>query len=102
MNLSLFASKGIFSIDEMTGAITVAKLLDREANQTLRMRVVAEDDGKPRRSDQSEVEFVLTDVNDNAPVIRPRKSVASVFEVLKTLTLFRQELYFPDVEVGNH
>lgn len=60
----------------------MAKQLDREANDTLKMRVLAEDDGEPKRTDHSEVEFVLTDVNDNAPIIRPRKSMASVFEVL--------------------
>ena len=62
----------------------MVKPLDREANETLRMRVLAEDQGEPKRTDQSEVEFVLTDVNDNAPVIRPQKSVASVFEVNET------------------
>ena len=78
----LFVCIGLFSVNEVTGAITVAKQLDREANDTLKMRVLAEDDGKPKRTDHSEVEFVLTDVNDNAPIIRPRKSMASVFEVL--------------------
>ena len=59
----------------------MAMSLDRESNKTLRMVLRADDGGQPKRSDQSEVEFVLTDVNDNAPVIRPQKSVASVFEV---------------------
>ena len=78
----LFVSIGLFSVNEVTGAITVAKQLDREANDTLKMRVLAEDEGEPKRTDHSEVEFVLTDVNDNAPIIRPRKSMASVYEVL--------------------
>lgn len=78
----LFVSIGLFSVNEVTGAITVANQLDREANDTLKMRVLAEDDGEPKRTDNSEVEFVLTDVNDNAPIIRPRKSMASVYEVL--------------------
>lgn len=59
----------------------MAMSLDRESNKTLRMILRADDGGQPKRSDQSEVEFVLTDVNDNAPVIQPQKSVASVFEV---------------------
>lgn len=78
----MFVCIGLFSVNEVTGAIIVAKQLDREANDTLKMRVLAEDDGEPKRTDHSEVEFVLTDVNDNAPIIRPRKSMASVFEVL--------------------
>ncbi|XP_078366665.1 protocadherin Fat 4-like [Oculina patagonica] len=71
---------GLFSIRELTGEITVAKPLDREGKDILKITVLAEDDGVPKRNDQSEVEFVLTDVNDNSPVIRPQKSNAFVFE----------------------
>ena len=62
----------------------MAKPLDREDNDTLKITVLAEDDGEPKRTDQSEVEFYLTDVNDNSPVIRPQKSNAFVFEVINT------------------
>lgn len=61
--------------------------LDREVKDILTISVLAVDDGEPQRSDQAEVEFVLTDVNDNSPVIRPQKSEASVFEVLIILLL---------------
>lgn len=61
----------------------MAKPLDREANNSLKISVLAEDGGEPKKTDQSEVEFILTDVNDNSPVIRPKKSKASVFEVIK-------------------
>lgn len=60
----------------------MAKPLDREVKDILSISVFAVDDGEPQRSDKVEVEFFLTDVNDNSPVIRPRKSEASVFEVL--------------------
>ena len=79
MNLSF---EGLFTIHELTGEIKVAKPLDREDNNTLRISVFAVDEGEPQRTDQAEVEFSLTDVNDNSPVIRPQKSKASVFEVL--------------------
>ena len=62
----------------------MAKPLDREDNDILKMTVLAEDDGETKRTDQSEVEFYLTDVNDNSPVIRPQKSNAFVFEVTNT------------------
>ena len=81
LSCSKYFSQGLFLLNENTGEITVAMSLDRESNKTLRMVLRADDGGQPKRSDQSEVEFVLTDVNDNAPVIRPQKSVASVFEV---------------------
>lgn len=87
-------SSGLFSINEQTGAIVVEKALDRETNETLRMHVLAEDAGDPKRFDQSEVIFELTDVNDNAPVIWPRKSVASVFEVQCLVQLIlKRKLY---------
>lgn len=76
--------EGLFSIRELTGEITVAKPLDREGKDILKITVLAEDDGEPKRNDQSEVEFFLTDVNDNSPVIRPQKSNAFVFEVIRT------------------
>ena len=81
LSCSIYFSQGLFLLNENTGEITVAMSLDRESNKTLRMVLRADDGGQPKRSDRSEVEFVLTDVNDNAPVIRPQKSVASVFEV---------------------
>ena len=81
LSCSIYFSQGLFLLNENTGEITVAMSLDRESNKTLRMVLRADDGGQPKRSDRSEVEFVLSDVNDNAPVIRPQKSVASVFEV---------------------
>lgn len=74
--------EGLFSIHELTGEIIVAKPLDREVKDILSISVFAVDDGELQRSDKAEVEFFLTDVNDNSPVIRPQKSEASVFEVL--------------------
>ena len=79
--------EGLFSIHEQIGEIIVVQPLDREVKDILTISVLAVDDGEPQRSDQAEVEFVLTDVNDNSPVIRPQKSEASVFEVLIILLL---------------
>ena len=79
----IHSSEGLFSIHDQTGELTVKKPLDREVKDILKISVLAVDDGEPQRSDQAEVEFVLTDVNDNSPVIRPKKSKASVFEVIK-------------------
>lgn len=75
---------GLFAIHELNGEIIVAQPLDREVKDILRISVFAVDEGEPQRSDEAEVEFFLTDVNDNSPVIRPQKSQASVFEVLIT------------------
>lgn len=72
---------GLFSIDIVNGAIKLAKPLNREANETIKLTVVARDQGKKQLSEQAEVVLVLTDVNDNAPTIQPKKMVAHVLEV---------------------
>lgn len=73
---------GLFEIDDVTGAIRLAKPLNRETNAAIKLTVIAKDQGKDKQlSDQAEVEIVVTDVNDNAPIIRPRKMKASVPEV---------------------
>ena len=71
----------------------MAKPLDREVTDVLKISVLAVDDGEPQRSDHAEVEFFLTDVNDNSPVIRPQKSEASVFEVLIRLSCYFNRKY---------
>ena len=72
---------GMFMIDNVTGSVIVAKRLDREKESVITMTVTAKDQGKTSRSDTASVEVTLTDMNDNAPVIKPKKMTASVNEV---------------------
>ena len=69
-------------IDNITGVISVTKRLDREKEPIITMVVTAMDQGTISRSDRTSVEITLTDLNDNAPVIKPKKMIAQVYEVI--------------------
>ena len=56
-----------FDVDSGTGALTVARPLDREEISTFILSVMAEDNGLPRLADETEVEISVLDVNDNPP-----------------------------------
>lgn len=57
-----------FRIDSVTGAISVARQLDREARSSYSLLVQATDRGSSPRTDQATVNIVLLDVNDCAPL----------------------------------
>uniref|UniRef100_A0A8C2ZEA1 Cadherin domain-containing protein n=1 Tax=Cyclopterus lumpus TaxID=8103 RepID=A0A8C2ZEA1_CYCLU len=56
-----------FRIDSVTGAISVAKQLDREARSSYSLVVQAADRGSSPRVDRATVNVVLLDVNDRSP-----------------------------------
>lgn len=56
-----------FMIHPSTGAITTTKPLDREAQGGYLLTVSARDNGVPAKSDTTDVEITVVDVNDNAP-----------------------------------
>ena len=64
-----------------SGIVTVAKSLDREVNHTARFTVKAQDQTAPFNSDHADVVVMITDVNDNAPVIEPNKMTVLISEV---------------------
>ena len=72
---------GLFHLDNVTGIVAVAKSLDREVNHTVRFQVRAQDQSEPFYSDDAEVIVMITDVNDNAPVIEPKEMKVVVSEV---------------------
>lgn len=72
---------GLFTLDNDKGVLRLAKPLNREANATIKLTVTAKDNGKPQLSDQAEIVLVLTDVNDNVPIIHPKKMTAFIQEV---------------------
>lgn len=57
----------VFRIDAATGAITTVAPLNREKIPGYTISVTAQDNGNPPLSDTTDVEIVITDVNDNAP-----------------------------------
>ena len=56
-----------FQINPTTGVITVKNELDRETQAVYTLSVEATDHGRPRKSDTTDVEFTILDVNDNSP-----------------------------------
>uniref|UniRef100_A0A2K5XDI8 Protocadherin Fat 4 n=1 Tax=Mandrillus leucophaeus TaxID=9568 RepID=A0A2K5XDI8_MANLE len=74
-----------FRIDSVTGAITVAKPLDREKTSTYHLTVQATDRGSTPRTDTSTVSIVLLDINDFVPVFELSPYSVNVPENLRTL-----------------
>ncbi|KAK0142146.1 Protocadherin Fat 4 [Merluccius polli] len=76
-----------FRIDSVTGMISVAKQLDREAHASYSLKVQASDRGSSPRVDQATVNIVLLDVNDCSPVFELSPYTVSVLENLDNLLL---------------
>ncbi|KAI7801540.1 protocadherin 2 alpha b 7 precursor [Triplophysa rosa] len=58
-----------FAINEVTGEITVRRMLDQETNNAIEIRVQAKDKGSSPRVAQCKVLIEIIDVNDNIPEI---------------------------------
>lgn len=58
---------GRFAVDDHSGIITTAKVLDREVLERHVLEVVITDDGQPPLSSTTQVLITLTDVNDHEP-----------------------------------
>ncbi|XP_012862492.1 protocadherin Fat 4 [Echinops telfairi] len=74
-----------FRIDSVTGAITVAKPLDREKTPAYFLSVQATDRGSSPRTDTSTVNIVLLDINDFVPVFELSPYSVNIPENLGTL-----------------
>ena len=61
-----------FSLNSITGALTVNQSIDREIVSSFSLDVKASDRGIPQnRSDMSTINITVSDVNDNAPIFTP-------------------------------
>lgn len=69
-----------FRIDSVTGVISVAKQLDREARSSYSLVVQAADRGSSPRVDRTTVNIVLLDVNDCSPVFELSPYTVNVLE----------------------
>ncbi|XP_051784464.1 protocadherin Fat 1a isoform X3 [Erpetoichthys calabaricus] len=75
------SADGHFSIDELSGIISLEKPLDREIQAIYTLTVKATDQGSPRRlSTVCSVTVSVLDINDNPPVFEHREYVANVSE----------------------
>ncbi|KAM4544779.1 protocadherin Fat 3 [Odontesthes bonariensis] len=73
---------GFFSIDPVTGIVVLEKSLDRESQDSYRLRVQATDrlGQEGALSSQVDVTIMVLDVNDNAPVFQKRDYAVTVPE----------------------
>ncbi|XP_055080796.1 protocadherin gamma-A3-like isoform X20 [Periophthalmus magnuspinnatus] len=68
----------LFKINEVSGAIFVAKAIDFEKDKKVEIRVEAKDQGG--LTDTCEVEIEIIDLNDNVPVVNVMSFTSSVSE----------------------
>ncbi|XP_068596746.1 protocadherin Fat 4 [Brachionichthys hirsutus] len=74
-----------FRMDSVTGVLSVAKQLDREARSSYSLPVQAADRGGSPRVDSATVNIVLLDVNDCSPVFELSPYTVNVQENLENL-----------------
>lgn len=74
-----------FRIDSVTGAISVAKQLDREERSSYSLVVQAADRGSSPRVDRATVNIVLLDVNDCSPMFELSPYTVNAQENLENL-----------------
>jgi hypothetical protein len=92
----------IFEVDEMTGVISLINgvLIDREQNETVRLRVIAQDQGSPQQFNTTlDLELVILDINDNEPVIQ-RANLKEVYEIEENTLNFEIQLAATDIDNG--
>lgn len=77
---SLRGGEGRFSVDPVSGMVSVAGALDRETKAEYDLLLVAEDQGRPSRSATASLLVQVSDVNDNVPEFSEAEYRADVFE----------------------
>ncbi|KAF3852693.1 hypothetical protein F7725_006048 [Dissostichus mawsoni] len=77
---SLRGGEGRFSVDAVSGMVSVAASLDRESKADYELLVVAEDQGRPVRSASASLLIQVTDINDHIPKFSESEYQAEVLE----------------------
>ncbi|CAK6976329.1 protocadherin Fat 4-like [Scomber scombrus] len=77
---SLRGGEGRFSIDPVSGMVSVAGELDRETKAEYNLQVVAEDQGRPARSSTATLLVQVSDINDNVPKFSEAEYEVEVLE----------------------
>ncbi|XP_012235255.2 protocadherin-like wing polarity protein stan [Linepithema humile] len=60
-------TQNTFSIDSMSGDVTLVKPLDYESNKNYKIVIRAQDSGLPARSNTTQLLVTVKDINDNVP-----------------------------------
>lgn len=75
-----------FHIDQETGIVSTARVIDREQVAKILLKVVAAEAKNPSQKSEQALIVNVIDVNDNAPVFKQKKYMAEVSEYLPTGT----------------
>lgn len=73
-------SQAMFTVDELTGAVSTSQRLDRETMPVHHLKVVAKDAGRPVRTADTVLVVYVDDINDHAPRFESERYVKSVSE----------------------
>ncbi|XP_066907242.1 cadherin-87A [Halyomorpha halys] len=87
-----------FSVNPVTGEVTLIRPLDREVNDTLRFFVTIEDD--VNNLVQTPVSVIIIDVNDNPPVFKNEPYEVSVTESTAIETLIFSGILVEDSDLS--
>uniref|UniRef100_A0A3Q1FX63 Cadherin domain-containing protein n=1 Tax=Acanthochromis polyacanthus TaxID=80966 RepID=A0A3Q1FX63_9TELE len=79
---SLRGGLGRFSIDPVSGVVSVAAALDRETQAEHELLVVAEDQGRPARTATATLLVQVSDINDNVPKFTEAEYQVEVLETV--------------------
>ncbi|KAG5675437.1 hypothetical protein PVAND_005341 [Polypedilum vanderplanki] len=63
----------MFTLDSLTGQLTIKSKLDRETIADYEIRVIAKDQGLPQQSSTATVFLHVDDINDNSPEFYPKR-----------------------------
>eukprot|EP00117_Sycon_ciliatum_P047650 scpid1393/ scgid34017/ Protocadherin Fat 4; Cadherin family member 14; FAT tumor suppressor homolog 4; Fat-like cadherin protein FAT-J len=95
------SNASLFSVDSATGKLTITPL-DREVSSMHVIKVYAEDSGLPSLTATATLTMVVTDQNDNAPVIRAATDIITVSESYKPLSSLDFRINITDADAGNN
>lgn len=70
----------LFNIDATSGVVTLAGSLDREMADEHQVQVIAEDQAMYPQTAVATLRVIVTDVDDNPPVFKPKQYSAEVYE----------------------
>uniref|UniRef100_A0A8C9Y2T6 Cadherin domain-containing protein n=1 Tax=Sander lucioperca TaxID=283035 RepID=A0A8C9Y2T6_SANLU len=79
---SLRGGEGKFSVDPVSGRVSVTGALDRETKAEYSLLMVAEDQGRPARSATASLLVRVSDINDNAPKFSNAEYQGEVLETV--------------------
>lgn len=77
---SLRGGEGRFSVDPVSGMVSLAAELDRETTAEYNLLLVAEDQGRPAKSASASLQVQVSDINDNVPKFSEEQYQVEVLE----------------------